>query len=128
MKAKKPTPTPLQRASERPTVSCDQETLIRNQIHSAIRMAQALEKERYTPADAHTMACGLHGIVEGTTIEIIRTLGLEPSLRNSRVPQTFRADPNRYRLQPPEALKKEAPRPPQPRKQIGKKHHCRVKE
>jgi len=53
-------------------------------VKTAIQMALVLNKTRKTQADHHAYEYGLDGIVEGTTLEIIQLLNLEPSFVNLR--------------------------------------------
>lgn len=65
-------------------VSPDQESWIKERVKTAIQMALVLNKTRRTQADHYVYMYGLDGIAEGTTLEIIRLLNLEPSFVNLR--------------------------------------------
>jgi hypothetical protein len=69
-------------------VDCDREVWVMNSINAAIRMALAVKKECRVGADEQACQEAIRGIIEGTAIEIIRTLGMEPSYVNIRKPLT----------------------------------------
>ena len=70
--------------SPRPVVGPDQEVWIRNQVLLAMRMAIALQEAVQVRADQEAFEHGMAGVAEGTAIEIIHTLDMEPSFLNLR--------------------------------------------
>jgi hypothetical protein len=72
-------------APQRPVANCDQEAWVQDRILTAMKMAISLHKERRVGADLHALDYGLRGIAEGTAIEVIRTLGMEPEGVNLRL-------------------------------------------
>lgn len=62
--------------------NCDQESWVQARIHDAVRMALELHQARGAAANEGAYRLGLHGIIQGTAIEIIRTLGGEPAFVN----------------------------------------------
>ena len=71
---------------ELPKATCDQEAWVKDRIETAIRMALALNKNRFVGADDPAYTGGLNGIVNGTAYEIISLLGMEPSYINVKNP------------------------------------------
>lgn len=68
----------------RPIVNCDQEVWVKDRIKTAIKMAEKVLGATYVRADKEAALHALEGIVEGTAIEIIRTLCMEPCFVNLR--------------------------------------------
>lgn len=75
--------------NKRKKVSCDQECWVKERIRDAIRMATALRENKGVQANEHAYNMALNGIVEGQSIEIIKTLGLEPGYSHLRPEQHF---------------------------------------
>jgi len=73
-----------EQSEDKKKVTPDQESWIKERVKTAIQMALSLNKARKTQADYHAYEYGLDGIIEGTVIEIIRLLNLEPSFTNLR--------------------------------------------
>ncbi len=84
----------------RAIANCDQEAWVKDRIETAIRMALSLRV--HVRAEQGMMESALEGIVNGTAVEVIRTLGMEPEFANLRrppFPQDFRE--NFGRTSPP---------------------------
>lgn len=81
----------------RKLVGCDQESWIKSRIQTAIRMALAVKREHHVRADDDLMDGALDGIANGTAVEIIHILGMEPewiNLRRTRhYPEESKAKP-----------------------------------
>lgn len=75
-------------APEREPVSPDQEAWVQDRILAAMRMALSMHRERRVGADEPAFQAGLRGIAEGASIEVIRTLGMEPGFVNLRHPES----------------------------------------
>ena len=74
-------------APPRLVVNCDQEAWVRERIQTAIRMALALSREYHVGADSPLFRQAIRGLVEGTAVEIIHTLNMEPGYVNlPRIP------------------------------------------
>lgn len=67
-----------------PVVTCDQECWVQDRIATAIRMAIDLHRARKVAADDPAFEYALAGVIEGTAIEVVRELGLEPCFVNLR--------------------------------------------
>ena len=65
-------------------VSGDREVWLRDRIMTACMMALAVNRERTVGADRPLFEYALDGIVQGAALEVITTLGLEPSFTNLR--------------------------------------------
>ena len=70
------------RIEGRRIASCDQEVWVRERILTAIRMSLALYGERRVGADDPSFKQAVHGVAQGTAVEIIHTLGMEPEYVN----------------------------------------------
>lgn len=71
---------------DRPVVNCDQEAWLLARLRTLVRMATVLQQERRVVADNLLQKYGFEGILQGTAIEIIHSLGLEPGYVNLRKP------------------------------------------
>ncbi|MCD6148981.1 hypothetical protein J7J18_06445 [bacterium] len=69
---------------EKVVVTSDQEVWVKERIRTAIQMAMSLKQARKVQADHYAYTYGLDGVIEGTALEIIHLLGLEPSYVNLR--------------------------------------------
>jgi hypothetical protein len=69
---------------ERRAASCDQESWVKSRIRTAVRMSAAIQMATHVRADSPARDHALEGILEGTTIEIIRSLGMIPEYTNVR--------------------------------------------
>jgi hypothetical protein len=69
-----------------PIVDCDRECWVKDRIMTAIRMAASVRQEAGVRADDAALQSALDGIANGTAVEIIRTLGMEPAFVNLRRP------------------------------------------
>ncbi len=65
-------------------VGCDQEIMVRSRIETGIRMGIAAYRATRVRADAPAMASAINGIANGVAVEVIQTLGLQPSYANLR--------------------------------------------
>lgn len=74
-------------SNPREVVGPDQEVWIRERILTAMKMALAIRNERRVEADTPAMSCALEGIANGTAVEIVGILGMEPSYENLRKPR-----------------------------------------
>ncbi len=68
------------------TAGPDQECWVQDRIRDAINMAMALHEHKGVRANEFALRYGVQGIVEGSAIEIIRTLGGQPEFVNLRDP------------------------------------------
>jgi len=59
---------------------------VKDRIMTAIRMAASVRREAGVRADDAALQSALDGIANGTAVEIIRTLGMEPEFVNLRRP------------------------------------------
>ena len=71
-----------QSSRPRNVASCDQEAWVKDRIRDAIRMVEAVAKEKGVRANDGAAVRAIDGIIEGAAEEIIRTLGMEPSYIN----------------------------------------------
>jgi len=69
---------------EKVKVTPDQEAWLKERIETAIQMAMSLKQAREVQADYYAYTYGLDGVIEGTALEIIHLLGLEPAYVNLR--------------------------------------------
>jgi hypothetical protein len=68
----------------KPTATPDQECWIKARIETAMRMAIRLHKEMKVQADSNSFDYAVKGIAEGTALEIINLLNIQPSFKNIR--------------------------------------------
>jgi hypothetical protein len=61
----------------RPEAGPDRECWVRDQVMTAIRMGIALAAAQNVRADRSALECGLRGVAEGASIEILGTLGFD---------------------------------------------------
>lgn len=61
----------------RPEVGPDREVWVRDQVMTAMRMALALAAAQNVRADRSALECGLRGVAEGASIEILGQLGFD---------------------------------------------------
>ncbi len=86
------TVTPMEHASgdqgnaapERDKVDCDTEAWIQDRLETLVKMTLLLRAGREGGADAPAFQAGIKGLIQGTAIEIIRTMGREPGYVNLR--------------------------------------------
>jgi hypothetical protein len=71
-----------------PKVSADQESWVKARIKTVVRAALLLSRAQEVRADQDIVICGIDGIANGAAVEIIRTLGMDPSYVNLRKPPT----------------------------------------
>jgi len=69
-----------------PIVGPDQECWVKDRIVTAINASLLLERAGEVRADEDIIASGIEGVANGATVEIIRTLGMEPGFVNLRRP------------------------------------------
>jgi len=69
-----------------PKAGADQEAWVKDRIRTAITAAIFLERAQKVRADQDIIMCGIEGIVNGAAVEIIRTLGMDPSYTNLKRP------------------------------------------
>ena len=77
------------------TATPDQEAWVRTRISNAVRMGAALELQRGSAATDLPFKLALAGIIDGTAIEIIKTLGGEPCYVNLPPPPGIPRPPER---------------------------------
>ena len=83
-----------------PTVNPDQECWVKDRIMTAIRMSNSVRREAGVRADDAALQSALDGIANGTAVEIIRTLGMEPEFVNLRPQPTCDSPVSECRLAP----------------------------
>jgi hypothetical protein len=76
----------VEQAAPKFIATCDQEVWVMDRIRDAITMALAIRENSGVRANEFAVRYGIQGIVEGTTIEIIHTLGGRPEFTNLRDP------------------------------------------
>ena len=64
------------------------ESWVKARIKTAVRAALFLSWAQEVRADQDIVMCGIDGIANGAAVEIIRTLGMDPSYVNLRKPLT----------------------------------------
>ncbi len=64
----------------------DQEAWVKDRIRDAINMAMAIRENSGPRANEFALRYGVEGVIEGTAIEIIRTLDGQPEFVNLRNP------------------------------------------
>ncbi len=69
-----------------PKANADQESWVKARIKTAVRAALFLSWAQEVRADQDIVMCGIDGIANGAAVEIIRTLGMDPSYVNLRKP------------------------------------------
>ena len=85
----RPQPQPQPRRLARP----DQEEMVCQRIRSAIRMGIMMRDAQKQSNDSVLLECALDGVVNGTVVEIIRILDLEPSYQSVYRPGSLTAKP-----------------------------------
>ena len=70
---------PAMPAVRRPVVNGDQEARLCERVRSAIRMAIGMRNAQKNSSDNLLLECAMDGIVNASVVDIIRTLGMEPS-------------------------------------------------
>jgi hypothetical protein len=63
-------------------VNGDQEVWVKNRLETLIEMARGIYSYRLVAADEVLAKGAISGLIEGAAIEIIHTLGMEPSYAN----------------------------------------------
>jgi len=71
-------------AVEHERVDCDTEAWIQDRLETLVKMTLLLRHGREVGADDPAFQAGIKGLIEGTAIEIIRTMGKEPGYVNLR--------------------------------------------
>ena len=64
------------------------ESWVKARIKTVVRAALLLSRAQEVRADQDIVICGIDGIANGAAVEIIRTLGMDPSYVNLRKPLT----------------------------------------
>ena len=73
-----------QRAKEKQKITCDQEAWVTTRLETMLDMAIALRANKKVSAEDGMLKCAIDGLINGTAIEIIQTVGLEPEYTNLR--------------------------------------------
>jgi len=84
---------PRNAALPRPVTNAEQEAWLCARLRSTIRMAIGLRNAQKVAADNLLLECAMDGIVNGAAVEIIRTMGMEPSYTNVYRPASLGAEP-----------------------------------
>lgn len=70
--------------SVRKVATCDQEAWVKARIETAIKMGISARALKTCGADEVILNSAIEGIVNGASVEIIHTLGMEPEYTNLR--------------------------------------------
>jgi hypothetical protein len=65
-------------------VDCDREAWIKDRLKTCIRTSIAIYKEKQVCADNDLINSAMEGLINGTAVEIIQQLGMQPSYINLR--------------------------------------------
>lgn len=71
-----------QMAKEKIKVGCDQEAWVKARLQTMLNMAIALRSNKKVAAEDGMLKSAVDGLINGTAIEIIQTVGLEPEYIN----------------------------------------------
>jgi hypothetical protein len=66
----------------------DQEALLSQRLRTCLRMALVLRSAQKTGADATLLECAMDGLINGSVVEIARSLGFEPCFVNLQRPKS----------------------------------------
>ena len=69
-------------AKESRKINCDQEAWVIARLNTMLNMATALRDNKNVAAEDGMLKCAVDGLINGTAIEIIQTVGLEPEYTN----------------------------------------------
>ena len=71
-----------QTAAPKQKVNCDQEAWVKERLKTMLSMAIAINEKKKVMAENGMLKCAIDGLINGTAIEIIHTVGLEPEYTN----------------------------------------------
>ena len=66
----------------RQVVGPDQEVWVRQRLYTMLQMAFDLQRGRSVAADDPAFQSGINGLINGTAVEVIHTLGMRPGYEN----------------------------------------------
>jgi len=70
------------RTDTREVVGLDQEVWVRQRLYTMLQMAFDLQRARTVQADDPAFQSAINGLLNGTAVEVIHTLGMRPGYEN----------------------------------------------